>query len=129
MGLRVSEIVGLRVKDIDGKRMKVHIQYAKGKKDCYVPLPHSIIDELRAYYKEYKPKEYLFEGQTGGQYTIRSVQQVFKLAMIGAKVNKKIGIHGLRHSYATHCQAGTDTLFIKELLVLLRYSYTALDFL
>ena len=117
MGLRVSEIVGLKVKDIDGKRMKVHIQYAKGKKDRYVPLPHSIIDELRAYYRAYNPKEYLFEGQTGGQYTIRSVQQVFKNAMLKAKINKKIGIHGLRHSYATHLlEAGTDTLFIKELL-------------
>jgi site-specific recombinase XerD len=117
MGLRVSEIVGLKVKDIDGKRMKVHIQYAKGKKDRYVPLPHSIMDELRAYYRSYNPKEYLFEGQTGGQYTIRSVQQVFKNAMLKAKINKKIGIHGLRHSYATHLlEAGTDTLFIKELL-------------
>ncbi|MCE2962757.1 MAG: tyrosine-type recombinase/integrase, partial [Chitinophagales bacterium] len=58
-----------------------------------------------------------FEGQTGGQYTIRSVQQVFKQAMTKAKVNKKIGIHGLRHSYATHLlEAGVDTLFIKELL-------------
>jgi integrase/recombinase XerD len=117
MGLRVSEIVGLKVKDIDTKRMKVHIQYAKGKKDRYVPLPHSILDELRAYYSVYKPKDYLFEGQTGGQYTIRSVQQVFKQAMTKAKVNKKIGIHGLRHSYATHLlEAGVDTLFIKELL-------------
>lgn len=117
MGLRVSEIVGLQVKDIDSRRMKVHIQNAKGKKDRYVPLPHSILDELRTYYAEYKPKIYLFEGQTGGQYTIRSVQQVFKNAMIKAKVNKKIGIHGLRHSYATHLlEAGTDTLFIKELL-------------
>lgn len=89
MGLRVSEIVGLKVKDIDGKRMKVHIQYAKGKKDRYVPLPHSIIGELRAYYRSYNPKEYLFEGQTGGQYTIRSVQQVFKNAMLKAKINKK----------------------------------------
>ncbi|MCE2963727.1 MAG: tyrosine-type recombinase/integrase, partial [Chitinophagales bacterium] len=58
-----------------------------------------------------------FEGQTGGQYTIRSVQQVFKQAMTKAKVNKKIGIHGLRHSYATHLlEVGVDTLFIKELL-------------
>lgn len=117
MGLRVSEIVNLKIADIDAKRMKVHIQYAKGKKDRYVPLPHSILEELRSYYREFKPKGYLFVGQTGGQYTIRSVQQVFKNAMKKAKVNKNIGIHGLRHSYATHLlEAGTDTLFIKELL-------------
>jgi site-specific recombinase XerD len=60
---------------------------------------------------------YLFEGQNGGQYAIRSVQAVFKNAMQKAKINKSVGIHGLRHSYATHLlEAGTDMTFIQKLL-------------
>lgn len=117
MGLRVSEIVNLKISDIDSSRKMVLIESAKGKKDRYVPLPESILDELRKYCIEYKPTKYLFEGGTGGQYTIRAAQAVFKQAMNRAKINKPIGIHGLRHSYATHLlEAGTDTSFIKELL-------------
>jgi integrase/recombinase XerD len=117
MGLRVSEIVGLKIKDIDIKRKMVHIQNAKGKKDRYVPLPSSIINDLNLYIKIYNPTEYLLEGQTGGQYTIRSVQAVFKSAMTKAKINKSVGIHGLRHSYATHLMdIGTDSTLIQKLL-------------
>jgi site-specific recombinase XerD len=118
MGLRVSEIVGLKITDIDSDRMLVRIGNSKGKKDRYTPLSQMIIlDDLRTYYKEYKPKEYLFEGQYGGQYSIRSVQAVFKTAMNKAKINKTIGIHGLRHSYATHLmETGTDMVFIQKLL-------------
>jgi len=81
MGLRVSEVVNLKMTDMDSRRMQVFIQAAKGKKDKYVNLPHSILDDLRRYYKEYKPEIFLFEGQYGGQYTVRSVQAVFKTAM------------------------------------------------
>jgi site-specific recombinase XerD len=102
MGLRVSEIVNLKISDIDSQRMQVLVQQGKGKKDRYVNLPESILEQLREYYKQYKPKRYLFEGQVGEQYAIRSVQQVFKDALRKAKVNKEIGIHGLRHSFATH---------------------------
>ena len=117
MGLRVSEIVNLKISDIDSGRMLVHIENAKGKKDRYVVLPSSILDDLRNYYRTYRPKKYLFEGQYGGQYAIRSVQAVFKSAMQRAKVNKSVGIHGLRHSYATHLlEAGTDMVFIQKLL-------------
>lgn len=117
MGLRVSEIVGLKVKHIDSERMQVLIEAAKGKKDRYVNLPETILDEMREYYKQYRPKEYLFEGQYGGQYSIRSVQAVFKNAMNKAKINKTIGIHGLRHSYATHLlEYGTDMYLIQKLL-------------
>ena len=117
MGLRVSEIVNLKVPDIDSSRMLVHIEGAKGKKDRYVTLPSSILDELRSYYRVYRPKSYLFEGQLGGQYAIRSVQAVFKKAMQQAKINKSVGIHGLRHSYATHLlECGTDMVFIQKLL-------------
>ena len=117
MGLRVSEIVKLKISDIDSKRMLVHIENAKGKKDRYVPLPASVLDDLRKYYLSYYPKIYLFEGQYGGQYAIRSVQFVFKNAMQKAKINKSVGIHGLRHSYATHLmESGTDMYFIQKLL-------------
>ena len=81
MGLRVSELVHLKVTDIDSKRMQVLICAGKGKKDRYAVLPESVLEELRAYYKEYRPKTYLFEGQSGAQYSVRSVQQVFKNAM------------------------------------------------
>ncbi|MBX2931759.1 MAG: tyrosine-type recombinase/integrase [Chitinophagaceae bacterium] len=117
MGLRVSEVVNLKIEHIDSKRMQVLIATSKGKKDRYVKLPDSILIELREYYKTYKPKEYLFEGQTGGQYSIRSVQQVFKAAMKKAGINKTIGIHGLRHSYATHLlEMGTDISYVQKLL-------------
>ena len=117
MGLRVSEIVNLKVRDIDSTRMQVLIEAAKGKKDRYVNLPESILEPLRLYYHNYRPRIYLFEGQFGGQYTIRSVQQVFKAAMLKAGINKSVGIHGLRHSFATHLlEAGTDMVFIQKLL-------------
>ncbi len=117
MGLRVSEVVGLKISDIDSSRMQVLICQSKGKKDRYANLPESVLDELRIYYREYCPKIYLFEGQAGGQYSIRSVQQVFKQAMAKAKIKKPVGIHSLRHSYATHLlEQGTDISLIKELL-------------
>ncbi|MCF7569194.1 site-specific integrase [Sabulilitoribacter arenilitoris] len=117
MGLRVSEVVALKINNIDSKRMVVHIQGAKGKKDRYVPLPTSILSLLRAYYKAYKPNIYLLEGQYGGAYAKSSLQQVFKKSMIKAGIKKEIGIHGLRHSYATHLlESGADMRFIQELL-------------
>ena len=117
MGLRVSEIINLKITDIDSKNMQVFIEKAKGKKDRYANLPESILTQLRAYFVEYKPKIYLFEGQYGGQYSARSAQKVFETALEKAKINKKTGIHGLRHSFATHLmEAGTDVKFIQELL-------------
>jgi integrase/recombinase XerD len=117
MGLRVSEIVNLKIKDIDSGSMQVFIERAKGKKDRYVNLPESILPQLRQYYIEYKPKVYLFEGQYGEQYSRRSAQQVFSDAMKKANINKTVGIHGLRHSFATHLlEAGTDISFIQQLL-------------
>lgn len=117
MGLRVSEVVGLKITDIDSKRMQVQIERAKGKRDRYVNLPQSVLEELRTYFKQYRPRYYLFEGQDGGQYSIRSVQAVFKQAMQRANIRKPVGIHGLRHSYATHLlEQGTDVRLIKELL-------------
>lgn len=117
MGLRVSEIVKLKISDIDSNRMQVLIENGKGKSDRYVNLPESVLSMLRSYYKTYKPKHFLFEGQYGGEYSIRSVQAVFKNGMRLAKINKPVGIHSLRHSYATHLlEYGTDMAFIQKLL-------------
>ncbi|MNK30405.1 Tyrosine recombinase XerD [compost metagenome] len=117
MGLRVSEIVNLKVEHINSGNMLVLIAGAKGKKDRYTNLPESILSLLRSYYKEYRPKDFLFEGQYGGAYTVRSVQSVFKQAMRKSKINKTIGVHGLRHSYATHLmESGADIRFLQELL-------------
>jgi len=117
MGLRVSEILNLKVSNVDSQTMRVHIERGKGKKDRYVNLPESILEQLRAYYLEYKPKVYLFEGLHGGQYSSRTIQEVFKKALEKARITKKVGIHSLRHSFATHLlESGTDIRFIQELL-------------
>lgn len=117
MGLRVSEIINLKVQDIDSKAMQVFIERAKGKKDRYANLPASLLKQLREYFKEYRPNKFLFEGQYGEQYSTRSAQQVFKDALQKANINKAIGIHGLRHSFATHLlENGTDITFIQQLL-------------
>ena len=117
MGLRVSEVTNLKISDIDSKQMLVLLERAKGKKDRYVNLPESILTQLRLYYIEYRPKEYLFEGQYGGQYSIRSAQMVFKQAMTRAGLNKVVSFHSLRHSFATHLlENGTDIRFIQDLL-------------
>jgi site-specific recombinase XerD len=117
MGLRVSEIVNLKITDIDSGNMQVLISRAKGKKDRYVNLPESVLEDLRNYYRAYRPKKYLFEGQNGGKYSIRSVQHIFSNTMKKAGINKPVGIHGLRHSFATHLlEKGTDISYIQQLL-------------
>lgn len=117
MGLRVSEVCALKIVDIDSERMQVNIVAAKGKKDRYVNLPHSILEDLRVYYKSYLPTIYLFEGQFGDRYSIRSAQQVFNTCLKKAAINKDMGIHGLRHSFATHLmENGTDVTLIQKML-------------
>lgn len=119
-GLRVSEIVNLKICHIDSKRMQMFIERAKGKKDRYVNLSPVLLDILRNYIKDYKPraKEYLFESeQTFSPYPARTVQQVFNNAKHKAGIKKDVGIHSLRHSFATHLlDKGTDIRYIKDLL-------------
>ncbi len=119
-GLRVSEVVNLKIADIDSGRMQIHIRGAKGKKDRYVNLSPLLLDILREYIKanQPKPKEYLFESeQTGTAYPTRTVQQIFANAKAKARILKEVGIHSLRHSFATHLlDKGTDIRYIKELL-------------
>ncbi|MFM2048129.1 MAG: hypothetical protein RI955_677 [Bacteroidota bacterium] len=116
-GLRVSEVINLKIADIDSSRMTLHLQAAKGKKDRIVTLGKVALENLRLYYKKYKPKVYLFEGATGEQYSMRSAQAIFNQAKTKAGIKKEITFHSLRHSYATHLlENGTDIRFIKELL-------------
>jgi site-specific recombinase XerD len=116
-GLRISEAIEMKVSDIDSKRMLIRVRQAKGKKDRYVMLSEKLLFLLREYYKEYKPKEYLFEGQKGSKYSSRSIQSIFRQALKKANVQKKASVHTLRHSFATHLlEAGTDIRIIQQLL-------------
>ncbi|HRO46540.1 tyrosine-type recombinase/integrase [Agriterribacter sp.] len=119
-GLRVSEIVNLKISDIDSGRMQILVRSAKGKKDRYVNLSPLLLDILRQYIKEYKPRPrvYLFESeQTLEAYPTRTVQQIFSNAKHNAGIRKEVGIHSLRHSFATHLlDKGTDIRYIKDLL-------------
>ena len=117
-GLRRSELIALKPNHVDSKRELLLIKQAKGRKDRIVPLPNKIVEMLRKYYKSYKPKMWLFEGQEPGRpYTAESLQQVLKQALIKAKINKPVSLHWLRHSYATHLlENGTDLRYIQELL-------------
>lgn len=116
-GLRVSEIVNLKLVDIDSHRMVITLRAAKGKKDRQVMLSEKLLHLLRTYFKEYKPATWLYEGANATQYSIRSVQEVIQQAKQRAGIKKKGSIHALRHSFATHLlESGTDILSIKELL-------------
>jgi integrase/recombinase XerD len=119
-GLRVSEAVGLKLSDIDSKRMQIRIENAKGKKDRYVGLSILLLDVLRAYLKKIKPRpaKYLFEGETAGtSYTSRSAQLVFHRARRKGGIRKEVSFHALRHSFATHLlEKGVDIRYIKDLL-------------
>lgn len=117
-GLRCGELLNLRLTDVDSKRNFLIIRQAKGKKDRYVPITHKLIEELRDYFKMYKPKTWLFEGQRIGEpYSARSLQQVLKEALILTHIKKPATLHWLRHSFATHLlESGTDIRYIQNLL-------------
>ena len=119
-GLRVSELVKLKINDIDSGRMQIRIEQAKGKKDRYVGLSPILLDILRNYIQLYKPKPkvFLFESeQTFTAYPTRTIQKIFTDAKNRAGINKAVGIHVLRHSFATHLlEKGVDIHYIKELL-------------
>jgi integrase/recombinase XerD len=117
-GLRVSEVVNLKIADIDSVRMQIFVGRAKGKKDRYVGLSILLLDILRQYIKYYRPKLYLFESElTGTAYPTRTVQQIFATARKKAGILKEVGVHSLRHSFATHLlDKGVDIRYIKDLL-------------
>ena len=117
-GLRVSEVVSLKIKHIDGQRKTVFLEDAKGKKDRVVSLsPHMLI-MLREYFKAYQPKDFLFEGQFENQHlSERSMQEVIQRAKKKAGIIQEGSMHMLRHSFATHLlDKGIDVVFIQKLL-------------
>ncbi|MCX6227039.1 MAG: site-specific integrase [Bacteroidia bacterium] len=116
-GLRISEALNLKPADIDSKRMMIHINGGKGKKDRITLLSTRLLEILREYYRMYKPREYLFTGQMGGQYSERSAQLVLKEAARRAGITRHVTLHTLRHSFATHLlENGTDLRYIQSLL-------------
>lgn len=117
-GLRRSELLNLKVGDIDSKRGMLLIRQAKGRKDRMVPISEKILELLREYYRYAKPKVYLFEGDKNGEkYSETSLQKVLKNAVRKSGINKQVTLHWLRHSYATHLlENGTDLRYIQELL-------------
>ena len=116
-GLRRSELINLKVTDIDSKRMLIKISAAKGNKDRFTLLSEKLIIELRKYYKIYRPNNFLFEGQTGNQYSATSIEKIFRAAVNRAGIRKHVTPHSLRHSFATHLlEQGTNLRYIQELL-------------
>jgi len=109
-GMRVSEVINLLISDIDSKRMIIFIRNSKGNKDRIVPLTQKVLDLIRIYYKEYHPKEYLFNGQFSNQYTETSCN-----ALVKKYIGKEYHMHLLRHSNATALlEAGTDLRYIQK---------------
>lgn len=117
-GLRSGELLALRPTHIDSKRNIVLLKNAKGQKDRITPLSPKILEMLRIYFREYRPKIFLFEGQKAGvPYDARSLQLILKQALKKTNIIKPATLHWLRHSYATHLlESGTDLRYIQELL-------------
>lgn len=110
-GMRVSEIINLKISDIDSKRMIININQAKGRKDRIVPLSAKILELLRSYYKEYKPKDYMFNGQNSQQYSSESCNKLVK-KYIGTSFH----FHLLRHScFTSLLECGIDLRIIQSI--------------
>lgn len=111
VGLRVSEVVNLKIEDIDSKRMIIHIKNAKGRKDRIVPLSQNVLELLRNYFTQYKPKEYLFNGQTSLKYSPNSCNKIVKKYL-----GENYHIHQLRHSCFTNLlESGVDLRIIQKI--------------
>ena len=116
-GLRVSEIIKLKTKDLDFDNQILWVRRGKGNKDRQTLLPKILINVLKKYTKNSNLDDYVFESNRGGILTERSIQKVFHNALIKSKICKNATCHSLRHSFATHLlEAGTDIRYIQELL-------------
>lgn len=119
-GLRVSELVNLRIEDIDVQRRSIHIRAAKGKKDRCIPLAETIIKPLHIYWQAYNMgvKGWLFPGSKAGYHlSVRSIQAVFERAIVATGITKPVSMHTLRHSYATHsAEHGYDIRHLQKVL-------------
>ena len=116
-GLRRGEVGPLRIQDVNSERKVILVRNAKGGKDRFVPISVKMIEALRSYYRLYSPKRYIFETNPGRPYPGETAYKVFKRALVKAGIDKKVGIHSLRHSYATHLlENGTDLRYIQVIL-------------
>jgi integrase/recombinase XerD len=116
-GLRRSEVTNILLTDLDRDRSLLHIREGKGRVDRIVPVSDKVWQKIDEYKEGFCPVKYLFEGQGGGRYSVESVYNVFKQALRKAGIKKEVGVHSLRHSYATHLhESGLDIRYIQELL-------------
>lgn len=117
-GLRASELLALKVADIDSSRMLLWVRHGKGNKDRAVPLSPALLTALRDHWRRRRPTTWLFPGQSpNGQRSLGGLQRVCRRAVLAAGFTKKASLHTLRHSYATHLlEAGVDLLTIQRLL-------------
>ncbi len=116
-GLRLGEIIRLKINDFDRERMQIRIEQAKGKKDRYTKLSLKFLPVMDDYLKEYHPKEYLFEGATGDEYSPRSIQNMIRDIVAKTGITKHVTMHTLRHTFATHSlENGVDLRYIQAML-------------
>lgn len=116
-GLRLGEAIGLRLTDLQPEQNRLFVRGGKGKKDRCTLLSAKVWEQLKTYLEVHQPLEWVFEGQTGGQYSDRSVQEIFTRAKLRAQINPSATVHTLRHSFATHLlEKGVDLRYIQELL-------------
>ena len=117
-GLRLSEILHLKVTDIDSKQGLIRIEQGKGNKDRYVMLPERLLETLRVYWKQERPRSWLFPGANPEKpLHPTALQKAFQLARLTIRLNKPVSVHSLRHSFATHLlQSGVDLRRIQMLL-------------
>jgi len=116
-GLRVSEVVNLRVKDLDLSRMVIHLRGAKGQKDRLTILSEKLVNDLKNLTAGKYTNDFVFTSERGGNLTTRTIQKIFSKALIKAKINKPATFHSLRHSFATHLlENGVDIRYVQELL-------------
>ena len=116
-GLRKSELINLKLIDIDGQRKVIRIRNSKGAKDRDVALPNALLKLLREYFTVFKPEIYLFNGLHKSKYSATSINKVLKKGLIKSKITKRITPHSLRHSYATHLvEQNINLRFIQEAL-------------
>ena len=119
-GLRISEAVNLKIKDIDSKKMRIFVRKGKGKKERYTVLPKVSLNMLRKYYKMYKPKHpegYIFLNRKGKQIKTERTRVYFRRYRRKAKIDEKFVVHSLRHGFATDLiERGASILEVKELM-------------
>jgi len=116
-GLRVSEVINLKVVDLDIDELVVHIKNTKGKKDRISILPEKLQNDLRNLIAGKKNDDYIFDSNRGGKLTTASLQKMFRKSLQKTNVSKTATFHSLRHSFATHLlENGTDVRYVQELL-------------